>query len=282
MTFEGVREAIELQDVSFRYGCRGERAGAGDLRIPAGKTVAIVGESGSGKSTLLKLLMGFYAPTAGRILIDGVDLRDFELASLRSRIGLVSQEPFIFNGTLRENIALGRPGATPEEVIAAARAAGLEEFIAGLPERYETVIGERGANLSGGQRQRLAIARALLRQPEILIFDEATSHLDTATERAIQESLQTALAGKTVVLVAHRLSTIKDADLIYVLHRGRVVQTGDAPAVAGAGGAVSDLVARPDRRGRRPAAPAGSDGVRQRAQRHGPASLEGVQPCVTI
>jgi ATP-binding cassette subfamily B protein len=153
-------------------------------------------------------------------------MRDYALASWRSRIGLVSQEPFIFNGTLRENITLGQPGATLEEVSEAARVAGLEEFIASLPERYETVIGERGANLSGGQRQRLAIARALLRRPELLIFDEATSHLDTATERAIQDSLKTALAGKTVILVAHRLSTIREADLIYVLHRGRIVQAG--------------------------------------------------------
>jgi ABC-type multidrug transport system fused ATPase/permease subunit len=145
---------------------------------------------------------------------------------LRGRIGLVAQDPFIFTGTIHANIALGRPGTTRAEVIEATRAAGLEEFITALPERYETVIGERGANLSGGQRQRLAIARALLRQPEILIFDEATSHLDTATERAIQESLRTALAGKTVVLVAHRLSTIREADLIYVLHQGRVVEEG--------------------------------------------------------
>jgi ATP-binding cassette subfamily B protein len=226
LTFAGVREAIVLQDVSFHYGCRANVLEQVTLRIPAGMTVAVVGESGSGKSTLLKLLLGFYAPTAGCILLDGVDLRDFTLASLRSRIGLVSQEPFIFNGTLRENIALGQPGAAPEEVTAAARAAGLEAFIAGLPERYETVIGERGVNISGGQRQRLAIARALLRQPEILIFDEATSHLDTATERAIQVSLKTALAGRTVVLVAHRLSTIREADLIYVLHRGRLLQQG--------------------------------------------------------
>src|SRR5262249_4934501 len=144
----------------------------------------------------------------------------------RGRIGLVSQEAFVFNGTLRENIALGRPAATLEEVMAAARAAGLEEFIASLPERFETVVGERGANLSGGQRQRLAIARALLRQPDVLIFDEATSHLDVATERAIQETLRTALAGKTVVLVAHRLSTIRSADLIYVLHKGQVAEAG--------------------------------------------------------
>jgi ATP-binding cassette subfamily B protein len=225
-TFAGVREAVELRDVTFGYGCRGNVLEGVSLRIPAGKTVAVVGESGSGKSTLLKLLMGFYAPTKGQVLFDGVDLRDLDLASLRGRVGLVAQDPFVFNGTVRENIALGRPGAELNEVIAAARAAGLEEFIAGLPERYETVIGERGANLSGGQRQRLAIARALLRQPDVLIFDEATSHLDTATERAIQENLRTALAGRTVVLVAHRLSTVKDADLIYVLHQGRVAEHG--------------------------------------------------------
>ena len=225
-TFQRVRDALELQNVSFRYGCRANVLEQVSLRIPAGKTVAIIGESGSGKSTLLKLLMGFYTPTAGRILLDGVDMGDVALASLRRRIGLVSQDLFIFNGTLRQNIALGRPGATLEDVSAAAQAAGLEAFIAQLPERYETIIGERGANLSGGQRQRLAIARALVRQPEIVIFDEATSHLDTATERAIQRSLTTVLAGKTVVLVAHRLSTIREADLIYVLHQGRIVQAG--------------------------------------------------------
>jgi ATP-binding cassette subfamily B protein len=277
LTFVGVREAITLQDVSFHYGCRSNVLEQVTLRIPAGKTVAVVGESGSGKSTLLKLLMGFYVPTAGCILLDGVDLRDFALASLRSRIGLVSQEPFIFNGTLRENIALGRPGAMPEDVAAVARAAGLEAFIAGLPERYETVIGERGANMSGGQRQRLAIARALLRQPEILIFDEATSHLDTATERAIQASLKTALAGRTVVLVAHRLSTIREADLIYVLHRGRILQQGTHRELLAQEGlyrtlwrAQTDEVDDPMRL---PAALASASG----RNGHGPASLEGVQ-----
>jgi ABC-type multidrug transport system fused ATPase/permease subunit len=224
--FERVRHSIRLRGVGFKYGCRAPVLNDVDLRIPRGKVVAIVGESGSGKSTLLKLLMRFYDPTEGRILIDRVDLKDFELASVRARIGVVSQEPFIFSGTVRENIALGRPGAPLEEVIKAARAAGLDEFIAGLPQRYETVIGERGANLSGGQRQRMAIARALLKQPEVLIFDEATSHLDTATERAIQRNLRTAFAGKTVILVAHRLSTIKDADYIYVLHQGRVAEEG--------------------------------------------------------
>src|SRR5262249_30101833 len=160
--FAGVKDALELDGVSFRYGCRDNVLEGVSLRIPAGKTVAVVGESGSGKSTLLKLLLGFYAPTEGRALIDGVDMRDFGLASLRRGIGLVAQDPFIFNGTVRENIVLGRPDATPDEVMAAAQAAGLGEFIGSLPERYETAIGERGANLSGGQRQRLAIARALL------------------------------------------------------------------------------------------------------------------------
>jgi ATP-binding cassette subfamily B protein len=224
--FRGIIDALELRDVSFKYGCRANVLEGVNLRIPAGKTVAVVGESGSGKSTLLKLLQGFYTPTEGSIRVDNVDLRDIELSSLRAGIGVVSQDPFIFNGTLQDNIALGRPQATLVDVMEAARAAGLEDFINGLPERFQTVIGERGANLSGGQRQRLAIARALLRQPEVLIFDEATSHLDTATERAIQENLRTILAGKTVVLVAHRLSTVKEADLIYVMHQGRIAEQG--------------------------------------------------------
>ena len=224
--FRGVRDGLELHDVGFGYGFRAPVLEKVNLRVPAGKTVAILGESGSGKSTLLKLLMGFYPPSEGRITIDGVDLRDFDLESLRRGIGLVSQDPFIFNGTIGDNILLGRPEATQEEAMGAARLAGLEEFITSLPERYETVIGERGANLSGGQRQRLAIARALVRKPDILIFDEATSHLDTATERVIQDNLKTVLTGKTVILVAHRLSTVREADLIYVLHRGRIVEEG--------------------------------------------------------
>src|SRR5262245_57104409 len=239
--FRGVGQAIELRDVSFRYGCRAKVLDQVNLRIPAGQTVAIVGESGSGKSTLLKLLLQFYQPTEGRMFIDGIDLKDFGLRSLRDGIGVVSQEPFIFNATLRENIALGRPEATLAEVIEAAKAAGLDQFIAGLPERYETIIGERGANLSGGQRQRLAIARALLRRPEILIFDEATSHLDAATERAIQENLRTAFAGKTVVLVAHRLSTIKHADHIYVLRQGRIAEEGNHRQLIGLGGRYAAL-----------------------------------------
>jgi ATP-binding cassette subfamily B protein len=224
--FTGLENAIELRGVSFQYGLRNKILDNVTLKIQAGQTVAIVGESGSGKSTLLNLLLGFYQPTAGRLLFDGVDAGDIDLATLRDRIGLVAQDPYVFDGTIRTNIALGWPDAPVEEVMAAARTAGLDEFIAGLPERYGTRIGERGVNLSGGQRQRLAIARAVLRRPEILVFDEATSHLDTATERAIQQSLRSQLAGKTVVLVAHRLNTIRHADVIYVLHRGRVVEQG--------------------------------------------------------
>ena len=222
-----VESGIRLENVSFGYGCRGDVLSNVSFDVPAGAKVAIVGESGSGKSTLLKLLMRFYDPSEGRVLLDGTDYRDIDLASLRKTIGLVAQEPFVFTGTIRENIALGAPQASMDEIVAAARAAGLEAFIGSLPDRYQTVIGERGANLSGGQRQRLAIARALLRKPELLVFDEATSHLDTATEQAIKESLRTVLSGKTVVLVAHRLSTIQDADIIYVLHDGRIVEQGN-------------------------------------------------------
>ena len=237
----GVRHQIELQDVSFQYGCREKVLQNITMSIPAGKTVAVVGESGSGKSTLLKLLMRFYQPTQGSIQIDGLDLRDFQLESLRSRIGLVSQEPFIFNGTIRDNIALGRDGASMDEIVEVTRIAGLESFINGLPDRFETVIGERGANLSGGQRQRMAIARALLQKPEIIIFDEATSHLDVATERTIQSSLNASLAGKTVVVVAHRLSTIQNADIIYVMQNGQIAERGSHRQLMAADGGYAAL-----------------------------------------
>jgi ATP-binding cassette subfamily B protein len=239
--FPGVSSEIRLRHVSFRYGCRQEVLRGIDLTIPAGSTVAFVGESGCGKSTLLKLLMRYYDPTDGSIAIDGVDVRDFDVESLRRRIGLVSQEPFVFNGTVRENIALGRPDAPMNEVIEAARAAGLEEAIAELPDRFETVIGERGANVSGGQRQRLAIARALLCRPEIMLFDEATSHLDTQTEQAIQRNLREAFDGKTVLIVAHRLSTICDADTIYVMDKGRIIEHGTHDQLLAAGGRYAAL-----------------------------------------
>ena len=222
----GITQGLELMDVDFRYGSRANVLNQVNLSIPAGQTVAIVGESGCGKSTLLKLLMQFYEPTSGKLLIDGMDTRDIDLDSLRSQIGIVSQEPHIFNATIRENIALGTPGASLPQIIRAAQAAGLDSFISSLPNRYNTMIGERGANLSGGQRQRLAIARALLRDPDLLVFDEATSHLDTATEQSIQQNLRSYFKDKTVVLVAHRLSTIRTADVIHVMHEGRIVESG--------------------------------------------------------
>ena len=239
--FSGVQQAIELRHVTFGYGTRGNVLNDVSLRVPTGKTVAIVGESGSGKSTLLKLLLRFHSPTKGQILIDGTDLRDFELSSLRSRMGVVTQDAYVFNGTLRDNISLGAPQASLAEVIAAARSAGLDEFINTLPDRYETVVGERGTNISGGQRQRLAIARALVAHPDVLVFDEATSQLDTTTERQIHDNLRTVLAGRTVLMVAHRLSTIKDADLIYVMDKGCVIEKGNHRQLIAAGGSYASL-----------------------------------------
>jgi ATP-binding cassette, subfamily C, bacteriocin exporter len=224
--FSHVNRCIEFRDVSFRYGFRKNVLDEISLTIPAGTTMAIVGASGCGKSTLLKLLMRFYEPTEGAILIDGVDSRDFDLHQWRSHIGLVSQDPLIFSGSIRENIAMGKPDASFNEIIEAARAAGLDSFIGSLPNRFEAVIGEGGSNLSGGQRQRLAIARALLCDPEILLFDEATSHLDTKTEQLIQQNLKQAFAGRTVLVVAHRLSTIRQSDLICVMDGGHIAEMG--------------------------------------------------------
>ncbi|HVX16033.1 MAG TPA: peptidase domain-containing ABC transporter [Pirellulales bacterium] len=226
IAFTDLESQIEFRNVGFGYNNRAMLFEGLDLKVAAGQTVAIVGSSGSGKSTLLKLLLAEYEPTEGQILLDGVDIRDIDLESLRRRIAVVSQDPYIFNGTIRQNLSLADEQAPLTEIVAAAKAAGLEEFINGLPQRYETLIGERGVNLSGGQRQRLAIARAILGDPAIVVFDEATSHLDTVTEQAIQHSLRAFLAGRTVLIIAHRLSTVQDADRICVLDGGRFVEQG--------------------------------------------------------
>ncbi|HYE06943.1 MAG TPA: peptidase domain-containing ABC transporter [Planctomycetota bacterium] len=236
-----VRSEIRFEGVRFAYGYRQPVLDGIDLVIPAGKTVALVGESGCGKSTLCKLIAKYHPVSEGRILVDGTDLRDIAFEPWRRKIGYVAQDAHIFNGTIAENIALGKPRASMARIARAAKAAGLDEFIDGLPERYQTVIGERGANLSGGQRQRLSIARAILINPKIFIFDEATSHLDTRTERAIQRSLKTALRGRTAILIAHRLSTIRQADLICVLGHGKVLEQGSHDELMRLGGAYRAL-----------------------------------------
>ena len=217
---------IRFENVDFRYGPDKAALRGISLTIPAGRTVALVGASGGGKSTILNLIPRFYDVSGGRVTIDGNDVRDVTLASLRSRIALVSQEVSLFHDTVRANIAYGRPDASEAEIRRAAELAGAAEFIAALPEGYDTLVGERGAKLSGGQRQRVAIARALLKNAPILLLDEATSALDNESERAVQTALATLMQGRTTLVVAHRLSTIADADIIYVVDEGGIVEQG--------------------------------------------------------
>jgi len=218
--------AVRFEDVRFAYG-RGDEVLHGiDLDVPAGSTVALVGHTGAGKSTIAKLLARFYDPTGGRITLDGTDLRDVTQASLRRQLGVVPQEGFLFAGSVRDNIAFGRPDATDDEILAVSRAVGADDFIRELEDGYDTELGERGSRLSLGQRQLVAFARALLADPRILVLDEATSSVDIGTERRIEVALHTLLAGRTAFVIAHRLSTIRDADVIVVLEHGRVVEQG--------------------------------------------------------
>ncbi|HEY8346188.1 MAG TPA: ABC transporter ATP-binding protein [Symbiobacteriaceae bacterium] len=217
---------VVLEDVSFSYDGVHKVLDHVSLEILPGQRVAILGLTGSGKSSLVQLLPRFYDPDAGRVLIDGMDVRDMTLESLRRNIAVVPQEPFLFSTTLRENIAYGRPDATMAEVVAAAKAAQIHEFIESLPDGYETVVGERGVDLSGGQKQRVAIARALLMDSPILILDEFTSAVDVQTEAAIRRALQRLMAGRTCLIIASRLSTVQEADLVVVMDRGRIVQQG--------------------------------------------------------
>jgi ATP-binding cassette subfamily B protein len=234
MELPPIRGELRFDQVSFRYGAGGEVSGEDegwalrdvDLVIPPGQTVALVGETGAGKSTFAKLVARFYDPTEGSVLVDGHDLRDVTSHSLRSQMGIVPQEGFLFSGTVHENIAFGRPSATDEEIADAARAVGAHEFISGLEHGYDTEVGERGVQLSAGQRQLLAFARALVADPRILVLDEATSNVDVHTETLIEEGLRRLLAGRTAIVIAHRLSTIQRAARIIVLEHGQVVEQG--------------------------------------------------------
>jgi ATP-binding cassette subfamily B protein len=222
-----IRGDVAFDDVHFAYSEGAAEVLHGvSFAVPAGKTIALVGHTGAGKSTIVKLLARFYDPTGGRITVDGHDLRDVTVASLRHQLGIVPQEGFLFAGSVRENIAFGRPGATDADVRAAARAVGADEFIEALPDGYETNVQERGARLSIGQRQLVAFARALLADPRILILDEATSSVDIPTEARIEEALETLLRDRTAFVVAHRLSTIRRADMIVVLEHGEVIEAG--------------------------------------------------------
>jgi len=238
---ETVRGEVEMRGVTFAYRNRDPVLRDFSLRIGAGETVAVVGPTGSGKSTLVKLLLRLYEIGAGTITMDGVDVREIRLRDLRRSIGLVSQDVFLFHGTVRENIAYGSFGAGDEQVARAARLAEAHDFIAALPQGYDTVVGERGQKLSGGQRQRLAIARAILKDPPVLVLDEATSAVDNETEAAIQRSLEHISRGRTTIAIAHRLSTVRNAHRIYVMDRGAIVEHGTHDDLLAANGMYAAL-----------------------------------------
>jgi ATP-binding cassette subfamily B protein len=239
-----VQGHVRFEDVTFAYGGSDSAAVAGiDLDVPAGTTLALVGETGSGKSTIASLAARLYDPSAGRVTIDDVDLRDMTLADLASVVGVVSQETYLLHTTVRENLRYAKPDASDAEIEAAARAAQIHDLIANLPEGYDTVVGSRGHRFSGGEKQRIAIARTLLRNPRVLVLDEATSALDNETERAVQKAFDALAQGRTTITIAHRLSTVRDADQIVVIDRGHVVEAGTHSSLVADNGRYAALAA---------------------------------------
>ncbi len=236
------RGEVELRNVTFSYG-KGAALTDMSVTFPAGRLSALVGGSGAGKSTIFSLIERFYDPQKGAVLIDGQDLRDVTSASLRAHIAYVTQEAFLFEGTIGENILAGRPDAEPDDVIAAAKAANAHDFIMEFPDGYDRVVGEGGANLSGGQRQRIAIARAMLRDAPILLLDEATSALDAQSEATVKEALDALMKDRTTIVIAHRLSTVRNADIIHVIEEGRLVESGTHDELVTAGGVYANLSA---------------------------------------
>ncbi|MBV9817099.1 MAG: ABC transporter ATP-binding protein [Solirubrobacterales bacterium] len=235
---------VRLDDVSFRYGAATWTLRHIDLHVPAGTRTAIVGETGSGKTTLGYLVARLYEPQEGRVTIDGVDIRALSLGSLAATVGVVSQETYLFHASVRENLRFAKPQATEEEIEDAARTARIHELIASLPQGYDTIVGERGYRFSGGEKQRMAIARTVLRNPPVLVLDEATSSLDTQTEHAVQAELERLAQGRTTITIAHRLSTVRDAEQIVVLDDGEIVERGTHEELLERGGAYAALVAR--------------------------------------
>ncbi|HXT92114.1 MAG TPA: ATP-binding cassette domain-containing protein, partial [Trebonia sp.] len=250
-----IRGEVSLNDVSFGYAepavagpapasARGPALRGIDVTVPAGHSLAIVGETGSGKTTLSYLIPRLYDVTSGSVTIDGIDVRDLAFGTLTDAVGVVSQETYLFHASVAENLRFARPSATDDELVAAAKVAQIHDHLMSLPDGYDTIVGERGYRFSGGEKQRLAIARAVLRDPPVLVLDEATSALDTQTEQAVQQAIDAASAGRTTITIAHRLSTIRDADEIIVLDRGEIAERGTHAELLARGGRYAALVNR--------------------------------------